>query len=144
MTLTTRFQEIHPHPIALAPHAGPGCGKGKLFDGFLTLRSICNVCGLQYSFVDAGEGPAIFVILIAGFIVVGAALVMEIECQPPFWVHALPWGSLTLAVTLGPLRGLKGLLIVLQYHYSASEGRLAPKKRQVSNLASARPTVRRF
>ena len=57
----------------------------------------------------------------------GAALVTEIKYQPPFWVHALLWASLILAVTLGPLRGLKGLLFALQYHYKASEGRLAPK-----------------
>ena len=88
----------------------PRCGKGRLFDGFLTFRSSCTVCGLQYSFADAGDGPAIFVILIAGCIVVGAALVTEIKYEAPFWVHALLWGPLNLAMTLGPLRGLKGLL----------------------------------
>jgi uncharacterized protein (DUF983 family) len=106
----------------------PRCGKGRrLFDGFLTLRSSCDACGLQYSFADAGDGPAIFVILIAGFIVVGAALVTEVKYQPSFWVHALLWVPLILAVTLQPIRGLKGLLIALQYHYKASEGRLTPK-----------------
>ncbi len=52
----------------------PRCGKGKLFAGFLTLKSKCDVCGLDFSFADAGDGPAIFVIMIAGAIVVGAAL----------------------------------------------------------------------
>ena len=85
----------------------PRCGKGRLFDGYLTLRSECDVCGLQYSFADAGDGPAIFILLIAGFIVVGAALVVEVKYEPPFWVHALLWGSPILAVTLGLLRTLK-------------------------------------
>jgi len=40
----------------------------------LTLKSKCDVCGLDFSFADAGDGPAIFVIMIAGAIVVGAAL----------------------------------------------------------------------
>ena len=57
----------------------------------------------------------------------GAALVTEIKYQPPFWVHALLWVPLMLAVPLGPLRGLKGLLFALQYHYKASEKRLAPR-----------------
>jgi uncharacterized protein (DUF983 family) len=51
----------------------PRCGKGKLFQGFLELRPRCDVCGLDYAFADAGDGPAVFVILIAGFIVVGCA-----------------------------------------------------------------------
>jgi uncharacterized protein (DUF983 family) len=90
----------------------PHCGKGKLFN---------------FAFADAGDGPAIFVIMIAGAIVVGAALVTEVKYQPPFWVHALLWLPLILAVTLWPLRGLKSLLIALQYHHKASEGRLQPK-----------------
>jgi uncharacterized protein (DUF983 family) len=102
----------------------PRCGKGKLFNGFLTLRPRCDACGLDYSFADAGDGPAVFVILIAGFIVVGLALITEFVYQPPFWVHASLWGPLILVVTLGPLRVVKGLLIALQYHHQAAEGQL--------------------
>lgn len=97
----------------------PRCGKGKLFEGFLTLRSRCEVCGLDFSFADAGDGPAVFVIMIAGAIVVGAALVTEVKYQPPYWVHAALWIPLILIVTLWPLRGLKSLLIALQYHHKA-------------------------
>jgi len=50
-----------------------------LLDGFLTLRSSCDVCGLDFNFADASNGPAIFVIMIAGAIVVGAALVTEVK-----------------------------------------------------------------
>ena len=102
----------------------PSCREGKLFSGFLNLRKECEACGLDYSFADAGDGPAIFVILISGFIVVGSALIVEVVYQPPFWLHALLWGPLILIVTLLPLRILKGLLIVLQYHHAAAEGRL--------------------
>jgi uncharacterized protein (DUF983 family) len=69
------------------------------------------------------------VILISGFIVVGAALIVEVLYQPPFWLHALLWGPLILAVTLLPLRLLKGLLIVLQYHHRAAEGRLERERK---------------
>ncbi len=102
----------------------PRCGKGKLFQNFLALRPRCEDCGLDYGFADAGDGPAIFVILLAGFIVVGAALAVETLYQPPYWVHALLWAPLILLVTLGPLRPIKGLLITLQYHHKAAEGRL--------------------
>jgi uncharacterized protein (DUF983 family) len=102
----------------------PRCGEGKLFSGFLTLRPACEHCGLDYGFADAGDGPAVFVILIGGFIVVFAALVTEFVYQPPYWVHAALWLLLILIVTLAPLRLIKGLLIVLQYHHKAAEGRL--------------------
>jgi len=102
----------------------PRCGKGALFDGFLTVRRQCDRCGLDFSFADSGDGPAVFVILFAGFVVVGLALVVEFLYQPPFWVHGLLWGPLILLVTLGPLRPFKATLIALQYHHDAAEGRL--------------------
>lgn len=107
----------------------PGCREGHLFSGFLTVRKQCEKCRLDYSFADAGDGPAIFVILIAGFIVVGAALIVEVMYQPPFWLHAVMWGPLILIVTLLPLRLLKGLLIVLQHHHSAAEGRFERERK---------------
>jgi uncharacterized protein (DUF983 family) len=102
----------------------PRCGKGKLFQGFLELRPRCDACGLDYAFADAGDGPAVFVILIGGGIVVFAALLTEVVYQPPYWVHAALWLPLILIVTLAPLRLIKGLLIALQYHHKAAEGRL--------------------
>jgi uncharacterized protein (DUF983 family) len=102
----------------------PRCGKGRLFQGFIGLRPACESCGLDFNFADAGDGPAVFVILIGGAIVVFAALITEVVYQPPYWVHAVLWIPLILIVTLGPLRPLKGLLIALQYHHKAQEGRL--------------------
>jgi uncharacterized protein (DUF983 family) len=102
----------------------PRCGEGRLFRGYLSLRSACEHCGLDYGFADAGDGPAVFVILIGGFIVVFAALMTEVVYQPPYWVHAALWLPLILIVTLAPLRLIKGLLIALQYHHRAAEGRL--------------------
>jgi uncharacterized protein (DUF983 family) len=102
----------------------PRCGQGRLFQGFLSLRSAFDHCGLDYGFADAGDGPAVFVILIGGFIVVFAALMTEVFFQPPYWVHAALWLPLILIVTLAPLRLIKGLLIALQYHHKAAEGRL--------------------
>ena len=108
----------------------PRCGKGGIYAGFLDLRPRCEACGLDFAFMDSGDGPAIFVIMIAGAIVVGAALITEVKYQPPFWLHAVLWLPLILATTLLPLRAMKSLLIALQYHHKAAEGRLtdrAPK-----------------
>jgi uncharacterized protein (DUF983 family) len=103
----------------------PRCGKGKLFQGFLAMRPRCEHCGLDYSFVDSADGPAFFVMFISGFIVAGSALAVEVLYAPPYWVHALLWGPLILITTLLPLRPMKGLLIGLQYHHKAQEGRLS-------------------
>ena len=82
----------------------PACGQGRLFQGFLSLRPACEHCGLDYDFADAGDGPAVFVILIGGAIVVFAALMTEVVYQPPYWLHAVLWLPLILIVTLAPLR----------------------------------------
>jgi uncharacterized protein (DUF983 family) len=106
----------------------PRCGKGRLYAGFLNLRPACEHCGLDYAFIDSGDGPAVFIIMIAGAIVVGAALIVEVKYQPPFWLHAVLWLPLILATTLLPLRSMKALLIALQFHHKAQEGRLIDRE----------------
>ncbi|WEX07824.1 DUF983 domain-containing protein [Chelativorans sp. AA-79] len=102
----------------------PRCGEGRLFSGFLTVGRRCANCGLDYSFADAGDGPAVFVILIIGFIVVGLALWMEVSTNAPLWLHFVLWIPLILVLSLTALRLIKGLLIALQYRNEAAEGRL--------------------
>ena len=102
--------------------------QGQAICGFLDLRPNCEACGLDYAFMDSGDGPAVFVILIAGAIVVTAALITEVKYQPPFWLHAVLWLPLILATTLLPLRPMKALLIALQFHHKAAEGRLIDRE----------------
>ncbi|MFL6745918.1 MAG: DUF983 domain-containing protein [Sphingomicrobium sp.] len=108
----------------------PRCGKGGIYAGFLTLRPRCEACGLDFAFMDSGDGPAIFIIMIAGAIVVGAALIVEVKYQPPFWLHAALWLPLIAVTTLLPLRAMKSLLIALQYHHKAAPGRLIDREKQ--------------
>ena len=124
----TQTMPEQPLPIARGLRGRcPRCGEGKLFQGFLQLRPRCESCGLDFNFADAGDGPAVFVILIGGAIVVGAALITEVVYQPPYWLHAMLWLPLILLVTLAPLRPVKGLMIALQYHHRAQEGRLVKR-----------------
>jgi uncharacterized protein (DUF983 family) len=102
----------------------PRCGEGKLFKGFLDIQPRCQSCGLDFSFIDSGDGPAVFVIMIVGFIVVGLALVVEFTFQPPYWVHVVLWVPLVLGLSFGLLRPLKGLMIALQYRHKAEQGRI--------------------
>lgn len=102
----------------------PRCGEGRLFSGFLSVDGNCSNCGLDYSFADAGDGPAVFVILIIGFIVVGLALWMEVTLNPPLWVHFILWIPLAIILSLAGLRLLKGVLITLQYAHNAAPGEI--------------------
>jgi len=103
----------------------PRCGKGKLFVNVLNMREKCDVCGLDYKFVDTGDGPAVFAIFILGFLCVGGALVAEFEFGVPWWMHVLLWGILTPLIAVFLLRFLKATLIALQYKNKAEEGRLS-------------------
>ena len=97
----------------------PRCGRGKVFDGLLTIVPRCATCGLDISAQDAGDGPAVFVILILGAIVVLLAALVEINFAPPIWVHIVLWFPLTLAGAILLLRPLKAGLIALQYRHLA-------------------------
>ena len=102
----------------------PALRRGTSFPGLPGVASGLRALRTGLRFADAGDGPAIFVILIGGGIVVFASLITEVLFQPPYWLHALMWLPLILIVTLAPLRFLKGLLIALQYHHKAAEGRI--------------------
>lgn len=102
----------------------PRCGEGHLFRGFLDVAPKCEVCGLDFAFADSGDGPAVFIMMIVGFIVVGLALVVEFTFHPPYWLHALIWVPLILGLSIGLLRPLKGVMIAQQYRHRAELGKL--------------------
>ena len=99
----------------------PNCGEGPLFDGFLKVSARCEACGFNLKKADSGDGPAVFVILIAGFVVCFAALFTEVALHPPVWVHLLLWLPLTAILCLALLRPFKGVLVALQFHHKAEQ-----------------------
>jgi uncharacterized protein (DUF983 family) len=95
----------------------PRCGRGRLFQSYLKVAPQCGECDLDFAAHDAGDGPAVFVILILGFIVVGLALWVDLTYRPPLWFHAILWSTLILGGTLTMLPVLKALLIALQFKH---------------------------
>jgi len=59
---------------------------------------------------------------------IGAALLVEVFYQPPYWLHAVVWGALALILPLLLLRSFKGVLIALQFRHKAEEGKLVSGK----------------
>jgi len=102
----------------------PRCGLGRLFSGFLKLEARCSHCQLDFEFAESGDGPAFFIMILVGLIVVVAAILTEIAYRPPYWVHAVLWLPLIVLLSGGLLRPLKGMMIGLQFKHQAREGRL--------------------
>ena len=117
------FPPLSPVATGLAGRC-PRCGRGPLFAGVLGVVPQCRACGLDLGFADAGDGPAVFVTLIGGFVVLGLALWTELTYEPPMWVHLAIFLPLTLVVCAGLLRPLKGLLIAQQYRTRAEQGKV--------------------
>ena len=95
----------------------PRCGEGSLYSGVLTVADTCKTCGLDLRAQDSGDGPAVFVILILGAIVVALALITENAFSPPLWVHAVLWPPLIIGGAFVMLRIFKAVLIALQYRH---------------------------
>ena len=102
----------------------PRCAEGRLFDGFIAIAPRCEACGLDFSFADSGDGPAVFIMMIAGAVVVGSALLVDAYYEPPLFLLAAIFLPLMVMVSLGLLRPLKGILIASQYRHRAEQGRL--------------------
>lgn len=130
----TKTKDKNPVPVADWPPQSPvttgiatscpRCGNGRLYAGLLTPAEQCAACGLDYSFIDSGDGPAVFVILILGFVIAGLAVMVEMTLSPPLWIHALIWIPLTITVAIWSLRITKAMMIAYQYKTSAREGEI--------------------
>ena len=108
----------------------PRCGEGPLFAGYLKVADRCPVCGLDYAAVDSGDGPAVFVIFVVGFIVTFLALGTEVLFRPPYWVHAVLWGPMILGLSLWLLPPFKAVLVGLQYRHGAREAAAGGDERE--------------
>jgi len=101
----------------------PRCGAHTLFAGWVKFANRCRCCGLDYDSFNVGDGPAAFLILIVGAIVVVSALLLDAADEPPWWVHLI-WIPVTAALTIGGLRIAKAWLLAQEYKHRAREGRI--------------------
>lgn len=93
----------------------PACGKGRLFRAFVKVADHCNACGEAFHHHRADDFPAYVVIVVVGHIVVPLAMIVEIAYQPSYWLHAAIWLPLVLALSIGLLQPVKGLIVALQW-----------------------------
>ncbi len=111
---------ITPTPIEAALKCScPRCGQGKLFAGRMTLSCVehCAVCGLALAKNDSGDGPAVFMIFILGFLLVPLALLFDAYVAPPLWVHAVLWTVVALGICFLALQPIKAYVVALQFRH---------------------------
>jgi uncharacterized protein (DUF983 family) len=117
-----------PRPVASGLRGVcPRCGAKTLFAGAIRFADRCGACGLDFSSFNVGDGPAAFLTLILGTIVVILAITVELTLHPPLWLHMLIWIPVTLAGVVASLRLAKGWLLALEYRNAAREGRIDPR-----------------
>lgn len=104
--------------------ACPRCGAPSLFSGWVKFAERCGKCGLDYAAFNVGDGPAAFLTLIVGTIIVVLSIALELAASPPVWLHLLLWIPLTVVLVVFSLRWAKGALLALEYRNAAREGRL--------------------
>lgn len=102
----------------------PQCGAQTLFVSPVRFAARCRMCGLDYERFNVGDGPAAFLTMIVGGLMLGLALALEFSVHPPLIVHILLWPVLTVASVVGSLRVAKAMLLTLEYRNKAREGTL--------------------
>jgi uncharacterized protein (DUF983 family) len=93
--------------------ACPCCGKGRLFKSYLTQIDRCHVCHESFSDIRADDGPAWFVMLLTGAIVVPTTLSLSLHDVLPDWAALVLLLVLGIVVTLLLLPPVKGLFIAI-------------------------------
>lgn len=99
----------------------PNCGQGPLYAGFLKVVDRCEACGFDYSRLNTGDGAAIFIMQIAGGLVVFSALFVMIAWNPPIWLLLLIALPLVAGLSIGLMRPGKGVMIALQMRNKAGQ-----------------------
>ncbi len=120
-----RPPSLTPPSLARAALHGlcPRCGGKTLFGGLLAFAPKCRLCGLDFDRFNVGDGPAAFLTLIVGAIVVVLAMTVQLSAEPPWWVHVLLWVPLTTGLVIGGLRLAKAALLAREYAARAEEHR---------------------
>lgn len=101
----------------------PRCGARTLFAGWIRFAGRCRACGLDLTRFNVGDGPAAFLTMIVGALVVVLALWLQLAVESPWWVHVLLWPPLTVVAVILGLRVAKAALLQSEYRDKAGDGR---------------------
>jgi uncharacterized protein (DUF983 family) len=93
----------------------PVCGKGRVFKGFLKVVPECSICGAPLGLARADDAPPYFTILIVGHIMIPLLFIVDRSYEPPVWITTAIFVPLTLVLTMGLIRPIKGATVGLMF-----------------------------
>jgi len=99
----------------------PRCGAKGLFAGLTGFAPKCSTCGLDYQAFNVGDGPAAFLTMVIGGLVLGLGLWIEFTLEPPLWLLLLLLAPLVLGATVWGLRVTKAALLAAEFKRKAAE-----------------------
>lgn len=99
----------------------PNCGEGSLFEGILKFRDNCQKCGDSFKDADAGDGPAVMVITLAGAVLVPIMLILMFAFKLGPIAIILIMAPLSIVTCIIMLRPMKATLFALQRHKKAGD-----------------------
>jgi uncharacterized protein (DUF983 family) len=99
----------------------PCCGQTRLFCGWLKQSPACAACAAPLGAVRADDAPPYFVILLVAHFVIAAQVLLDMVIVLPLAAEAAIFLPLTLLLSLGLLRPVKGALIGLMLQFGMAD-----------------------
>lgn len=91
----------------------PNCGAGRLLNGYLQIRSPCEVCGTDNGIYPSDDLPPYLTIFVTGHLVIPLFVWTDLTLEPRLWVEAAIWLPVTAIMCLVLLPLMKGAAIGL-------------------------------
>ena len=93
----------------------PHCGGGSMFNGYLSVRDECDICGETLSHHRADDAPSWLTMIVVGHLIAPVMLTVYQTYDLPVWVHAMIWPLLAIVGVLVLLPRLKGVIVAFQW-----------------------------
>lgn len=100
----------------------PQCGKGRLFDGFLTLRDICEHCGFGIRRHAPAAGPAFLSIATASLFLVPVLGLTAVLFGPNPAILAMVGLAILPLLAVVLLRVIKGAMVGYLWVFDVDSG----------------------
>ena len=93
----------------------PACGKGRLFSGYLSVKSACPDCGEELHHQRADDGPAYLTILLVSHLGAPLLLAVYMMYRPSAISMLIGFGLGAVVLSLLLLPRIKGAFIGFQW-----------------------------
>jgi len=87
--------------------------RGPDFQWILKVAEACHVCGAPLGLARADDAPPYFTILVVGHIIIPLLFIVDRMSQFPTWIMSAIFLPLTLILTIGLIRPIKGATVGL-------------------------------